>query len=113
AFYDVESNASSALSTTKPLAGRLYVSSNSSHLFAYDSARSIMLGGANAIVWWPGSFATIPSNNQYLTQIGSFSAASNPTPTTAFATAYNVAPALQLQMQSSGTSYQGSAALVV
>jgi hypothetical protein len=93
AFFDVESNLSSTLSTTKPLAGRLFVASDTSRFWGYSSGDTIPLGSRRAIVYQslaPGS------DQKILVQIGSASGTGSVS-TVAYTTAYAVAPALQLQ----------------
>lgn len=90
AFYDVESNLSSALSASKPLAGRLFVSSDGSRLWGYSSGDTIPLGGTKAIVWK----TTAVTDSRVLVQMGSLSL-SGSVVTTAFATAYSRQPFVQ------------------
>src|SRR5262245_10354805 len=111
AFYDTESNSSSAVSATKPLSGRLYITSNTSRLLGYSSGNSVIMGSGNMIAWQVSS-ATIPSNARVLVQTGSFSMASTSRTTTAFPSAYSVTPVMQLTPLSSGTTNLISAALV-
>lgn len=111
-FFDVESNASSQVSATKALGGRLFVASDTSRLFAYAaSGHSVLAGSAFAIVH-ATSTATIPSNTQTLVQLGSFSMASTSTTTTAFPSAYSAAPIVQLMPMSTGTTNFWTAAVL-
>lgn len=92
AFYDVESNLSSNLSTTKPLAGRLFVSSDGSRLWGFTSNNTIPLGSARAVVYkTPGVLTDV----RVLVQAGSSSGGASLT-TVSFPTAYSVAPKMQL-----------------
>lgn len=106
AFFDVESNLSVALAATKPLAGRLYVASDTSRLYGYvSSAATILLGGKNAIVHFPSN-ATITAGAYWLVQIGSVSASSQ-TVNIAFSSQYSVAP--RVQVSSTATNENGLA----
>jgi len=109
AFFDVESNVSSTVSAVKPLAGRLYITSDTSKLYGYSSGNSILLGGNNALVWQP-SAATITSNTRVLVQTGILSGQTGGAVigisgnTIAFPIAYSVVPAVQVQEFSLGTT---------
>lgn len=112
AFFDVESNASSQVSATKALGGRLFVASDTSRFFAYaPSGHSVLAGSASAIVH-ATSTATIPTNTQVLVQLGAFSIVSTSTTTTAFPSAYSAAPFVQLMPMSTGTTNLWNAALL-
>lgn len=104
AFFDLESNASSQVSATKPLAGRLYIASDTSRFLAYSSGNSVIVGSNNAIVYLGNSAATIPTNVKNLVQTGTFSTNSVSATTTAFPTAYNGTPTIQLTPWSVGTT---------
>lgn len=91
AFYDVESNLSSDVSATKPLAGRLFVSSDGSRLWGYSSGDTIPLGGVKAIVY---KTPTAVTDSRVLVQLGSLSLGASVI-TTAFTTAYSRQPTLQ------------------
>lgn len=96
AFFDVASNLSSTLSTTLPLAGRLYVTSDTTRLYGYTSDTTVLLGAKNVLAYFAGgSSATIASNTRYLVQIGTASCSSL-TQAVVFGTAFAAAPAVQV-----------------
>jgi hypothetical protein len=109
AFFDVESNVSSTLSATKPLAGRLYITSDTSRFYAYSSGNSALLGGNNIIVWQP-SAATAAAGSRVLVQVGTLSGQTAGAViglsgnTIAFPIAYSVTPSVQVQEFSGGTT---------
>src|SRR5437867_3933422 len=70
AFFAPESSLSTALSTTKPLSGRLFVASDTSRLYGFTSTGTLALGGKNSIVFVGPALATIPTNTRVLVQIG-------------------------------------------
>lgn len=108
AFFDVVSSLSTALSTSKPLAGRLFIASDTSRLYGFTSAGTLELGSRNVIVNIGSSAATIQSNVRTLIQTGSLSSVPGSS-TVTFATAYTVAPLVEIQVQSSSTTHLGSA----
>lgn len=109
AFYDVQSNLSSALSTVKPLAGRLYLASDTKHLFGFGSLSTVTsyttmaLGSRNMVAYLGSSQATIQSNVRVLIQYGSITTTVGSS-TVTFGTAYTVTPVVQLQPMSSTTT---------
>jgi len=112
AFFAPESSLSTALSTTKPLAGRLFIASDTSRLYGFTSAGTVLLGGKNFIVFVGGSLATIPSNTRVLVQTGAFLAAQGVANSVVFPTAYSTStPVVQLQVMSSSTTYLGVASM--
>lgn len=102
AFFDVESNTSSALTSVKALSGRLYLTSDTGILYGYgststlSSTATILLGGYNAVVYTDNSFTTIGTRQRVLTQQGVASCASGSVTTIAFPSAYSAAPVVQL-----------------
>ena len=117
AFYDVASNASSQVSATKPLDGRLYIASDTSRFYGYTSSRTVPLGSVNATVFSnstanaASSLNTIPSNQRFLVQIGSgtatSAAAGGSGVTTAFPTAYSTPPLIQVSGGAGSTANIG------
>jgi len=97
AFFDVASNVSSVVSVTKPLSGRLYITSDTSRVYAFipSATAAILVGGTRAVVYRP-SAATIPSNVRTLVQIGTQTAVGTSTQTLTFPTAYGAAPNVQV-----------------
>jgi hypothetical protein len=108
AFFDAESSLSTALSTVKPLSGRLYVASDTKRLYGFTSAGTVPLGGRNVIAYLGASAATIQSNVRTLIQIGSLSSVPGSS-TITYPTAYAVAPVVQITVMSSGTTHFGIA----
>lgn len=109
AFFDTQSNLSTTLSATKPLTGRLYITSDTKRLYTFSSSgATVWLGGKNTMVYLGGSTATIQSNTRVLTQIGSVSTIPGSS-TVTFPTAYSVAPVVQLMPMSSQTTYMTTA----
>lgn len=106
AFFDIASNVSSVLSTTKPLSGRLFVTSDTTRLYAFSDATAVPVGSPRALVFLGSSGATTPSNTRILVQQGK-TAVSASTSTVAFATAYATAPALQMTAESTATTQLG------
>lgn len=115
AFYDTDSHASASSTATKALSGRLYLTSDSSHLFALIGFTGGILGtsanpmgGINAVVYQTGSQATIPQGNGVLTQMSAVSVVATSSGTSlssvTFATAYNVAPTVQVTPVSTDTT---------
>jgi len=102
AFFDVASSASTTLSTTKPLAGRLYITSDTSRLYGYASDATMLLGGKNAVVYYPSN-ATITAGARFLVQIGTVSVSSQ-TQNVIFTSQYSVAPTVQLSAFASAAS---------
>ena len=108
AYFDVESNVSVPLAPAKALAGRLFVTSDTSRLFGYidfagggfGTAKAV-LGSKNIVTYQP-SFATIPQNTVTLVQFGTAVVGSRTT--VAFGSAYSVAPTVQLTIVSDGTA---------
>ena len=94
AFFDVASSASTTLASTKPLAGRLYITSDTSRLYGYASNATMLLGGKNAVVYFPSN-ATISAGARFLVQIGTTSVSSQ-TQNVAFSSQYSVAPLVQV-----------------
>lgn len=115
AFYDVASNASAPSTAAKPLSGRLYLTSDTSHLFALISfvggpfgTSANLAGSINAVVFQTGSQATIPQGNGVLTQMSAVSIVATSSGTSlssvTFATAYNAAPRVQVTPVSTDTT---------
>ena len=103
AFFDVASNMSTTLAATKPLAGRLYVTSDTSRLVGYmSSAATTLLGSKNAVVYRP-SGATITAGARWLVQIGSASA-SSATGTVTFTSQYSGTPVVYVSPIASAES---------
>lgn len=122
AFYDVASNASAPSTVAKPLSGRLYLTSDTSHLFALISfvggpfgTSANLAGGINAVVFQTGSQATIPQGNGVLTQMSAVSIVATSSGTSlssvTFATAYNAAPTVQVTPVSTDTTTLSFAAV--
>ena len=109
AFFDVESNCSSTVSTTKALSGRLYITSDTSKFLGYSSANTALLGGNSVVVWMP-SAATIAAGSRVLVQTGSLSGDTGGAVIglggniIAFPTAYSAVPEVQVQEYSLGTT---------
>ena len=109
AYYDVQSRASEPASPSKALAGRLFVTSDTTRFFGYiDFVGGVFgthitpLGGKNLVTYLP-SFATIAQNTRNLVQYGQ-SLNSTSRTTVAFPSAYSVAPKVQLTLLSDGTA---------
>lgn len=83
AFFGPESQLSSNASAIKPLNGRLFITSDDSHLYAFTNGHTPLLGGVHATVYSDStsltktSMDTIPSNTRFVTLqgIGSLDAA--------------------------------------
>ena len=103
AFFDIASSASTALSTTKPLGGRLYVTSDTSRLLAYPATTApLQVGTKQCLVYIGASTATIPSNVRVRTE-AAFTLMSNSTSTTPFASTYVTPPTVQIHALSANT----------
>lgn len=108
AFFAPGSSLSTAVSAVKPLAGRLFIDSAASRLYGFTSSGTVRLGSRNVLVHLGGSTATIQSNVRTLIQVGSLSSVPGSS-TITFGTAYAVAPTVQIQVMSSGTTHFGIA----
>ena len=95
AYFDTQSRISASDESTKPLEGRLFVTSDTSRLFGFG-AGPVLLGSKNAIVYQTGSQATIAQNNRVLlcSSIQSVVATSSGTSyaSVVFPVTYNAAP---------------------
>ena len=107
AFYDGASNISQPLFAAHPLAGRLYVTSDTTQLFAYidfvgggAGTAGVPMGSHNLVSYWP-SYATIPQNCLTLVQSGQTVVGSNTT--VPFPSTYSQTPTIQLTVLSDGT----------
>lgn len=116
AYYDTLSAVSRPLNPAKPLNGRLFVTSNSSHLFGYiafaggaGGTAAVPLGNKNAVAYLP-SFATIAAGARVLVQFGSAATLGYATLSASsiiavtFPTAYSAVPSVQVEPLSVGTS---------
>lgn len=108
AFFAPISSLSTALSSTKPLAGRLFIASDTSRLYGFTSTATLPLGSRNVVVYMGSSAATIQSGVRTLIQTGSLSSVPGSS-TITFPTAYAVAPVVMIQVMSSGTTHFGIA----
>lgn len=108
AFFAPLSSLSTAASTAKPLAGRLYITSDTSRLYGFTSTGTVPLGSRNIVVFIGTSGTTILSGVRTLVQTGSLLSVPGSS-TVTFGTAYAVAPLVEIQVQSSGTTHFGSA----
>ena len=116
AYFSPVSSLSTHDSVLKPLVGRLYITSDTSHLYGFippiaaygflDNELPILLGSHNAIVWQADSQVTMQSNTEVVVNIGTTTQASSiTTAAIAFPVAYAAtAPAVQLQVLSSVTT---------
>jgi hypothetical protein len=106
AFFDVQSSLSTAQSAVKPLAGRLFLTSDTQRLFGFASNATMPLGSKNMIAFVGGSAATLQSNTRVLVQNGTVvcAAAGAGSATITFDTAYSVAPIVQLMPMSAATT---------
>lgn len=123
AFYDVASNASSQVSATKALDGRLYIASDTKRFYGYLSSLSVPLGGVDATVWSTStslvasSASTIQTDFKVLVQTGvttgASAAAGGSRLTTAFPTAYAATtPFVQAVSMSTNTTNFNNCAIV-
>lgn len=103
AFFGPQSSLSTAVSTVKPLTGRLYLTSDTQRLYGLASNATIPLGGKNMIAYLGGSAATIQSNVRTLVQTGSISTTVGSS-TITFGTAYVTTPIVQVMPMSSNTT---------
>lgn len=104
AFYAPASSLSTALSATKALAGRLFVTSDTHRLYAYTSTATLQLGAENLIAYYGASYATITAGTRILTQSSNTSIPINSRVTVAFPTPYAVTPTLQVTAGSTLTT---------
>lgn len=105
AFFDVASSASTALATVKPLAGRLYITSDTSRFLIYSGSNTtVPLGGNLAIVYGGDSLATIAAGTRFLAQSSNTSVVVNSRTTVPFPTTYNVAPRITVAPGSATTT---------
>ena len=108
AFYDLESNLSSDVSATKPLAGRLFVAADTRRFYGYTSNTTVSLGGTQAVVY---QTPTLVSDARILVQTGSASVSGSAT-TIAFSIAYSQAPTLQVTPLSTSNQSMYTAAIL-
>lgn len=114
AFYDVASNTSSALTQTKALDGRLYITSDTKRFFGYLSSQTVPLGSVDATVWSTSSslaaasMQTIQTDTKVLVQGGitacDTTATGGSVNTVAFTTAYSATPFVQAVSMSTNTT---------
>lgn len=106
AFYGTASSLSTALSASKPLAGRLFVTSDTHRLYGFPSSTSttVQLGAEQLVVYYGPSATTMVSNTRVLVQSSSASIVINSRNTIAFPTSYTGTPTVQLQAGSTVTT---------
>jgi hypothetical protein len=98
AYFAPDSSMSTADAASKALAGRLFITSDTSRLFGFvdSSSTPVLLGSTRAITYATGSQATIPSNTRVLMQLGTASIVATSSGTSiaavTFPTAYDAAP---------------------
>lgn len=122
AYFDAVSNLSSGDNATRPNAGRLFVASDTSRLYAavtsadqYAASRDTwhLIGSKNAITWLAASTATIQNNFRTSVQIGSTPVTTSSNTTIPYTANYAaVAPVIQLQVLSSFTTAMAQANIV-
>lgn len=104
AFFAPASSLSTAVSATKALSGRLFVTSDTHRLYGFASNATTLLGSREAIVYFGPSQATISSGSRVLVQMSSTSVVINSPTTIAFPTAFNATPTVQVQAGSTLTT---------
>lgn len=111
AYFGTASSLSTAVTTYKPITGRLFITSDTSRLYTWvpaqaeygflDNEKQVLVGSRKAITWQVGSQVTMQTNCRVVVQVGSTPMTVSSVTTIAFPVGYAAtAPTIQLQAMS-------------